>query len=160
MRPFSRMEAPYLEGPWPHHGPDSTQSTQYTHRARPQGHLRLPLFTIVGARRQRHSAAVWAPVAASPKKHKEIQSNCHRFATEREPKKSMEVSPNHPPQVADIYTGCRMSLAPLRSDLGGQLRLTEKTQSNRSKKGSNIGRFGALGSEFVTKPLCFHSGSA
>ena len=28
------------------------------------------------------------------------------------------VSPKGQPQVADIYTGCRMSLAPLRSGLG------------------------------------------
>ena len=53
-------------------------------------------------------------------------------ATFRPP--SGEVSPEGPPQVADNYTGCRMSPAPLRSSLADNRHFTDKTQRKVKQK--------------------------
>ena len=66
--------------------------------------------------------------------HKEIDTDRCRYSPEAEPKWSREGSPEVPPPSIDFYTGFRMSLAPLCSDLVCNRWLTENKNTIKWKQ--------------------------
>ena len=82
----------------------------------PLASLKLLIFTRVAACRWRHSAAVCVSGGhLTAKTQATVLKMINKYLL-----RVLGVSPTGQPQVADIYTGCRMSLAPLCSVLGSR----------------------------------------
>ena len=90
---------------------------------------KLLVFTRVDACHWRHSAAICASEGHLTAKTKGTVVKM----SNKELLRVLEVSPEGQPRVADIYTGCSMSLAPLCSFWGPGGHLTDKTQWKLTK---------------------------
>ena len=91
----------------------NTQDTLRLLGVPPVGELKLLIFTRVAACHWRHTAAVCVSEGHLTAKTQRKVMNMSNKSLLR----VLGISPEGQPRVTDIYTGCRMSLAPLRSGL-------------------------------------------
>ena len=81
---------------------------------------KLLVFTRVDVCHWRHSAAICASAGHLTAKTVFLTEGKVMKMIDKELLRVLEVFPEGQPRLADIYTGCSMSLAPLRSVLGSR----------------------------------------